>query len=110
MARGFLRVMRKILVGHPCLYYALGEGVCVKTTKAKHQRRKPHSFCGVYVVAEATTHKQSHVATRILKPLDSRGLTTRLKPRPTNLHASIQNLGAMPKRQAGAYQAKSPRL
>src|SRR6266699_4432541 len=42
--------------------------VCVRTAKAKLQRLKPHSFCGVYVVAKATTHKQSRVATQTLKP------------------------------------------
>jgi hypothetical protein len=32
------------------------------------QRLKPHLFCGVYVVAKATTHKHSRVATQTLKP------------------------------------------
>jgi hypothetical protein len=32
------------------------------------QRLKPHLFCGVYVVAKATTHKHSLVATQTLKP------------------------------------------
>jgi hypothetical protein len=40
--------------------------VCVRTAKAKLQRLKPHSFCGVFVVAEATTHKHSRMATQTL--------------------------------------------
>jgi hypothetical protein len=45
-----------------------GLRVCVRTAKAKLQRLKPHSFCGVNVVAEATTHKHSRFATQTLKP------------------------------------------
>jgi hypothetical protein len=40
--------------------------VCVRTAKAKLQRLKPHSFCGVFVVAEATTHIHSRMATQTL--------------------------------------------
>jgi hypothetical protein len=35
----------------------------MRTAKEKPQRLKPHSFCGVYVVAEATTHKHFRDAT-----------------------------------------------
>jgi hypothetical protein len=44
----------------------MGQRVCVRSAKAKLQRLKPHSFCGVYVVAEATTHKHSRVSTQTL--------------------------------------------
>jgi hypothetical protein len=38
--------------------------VFARTERAKLQRLKPHSFSGVFVVAEATTHKHSRVATK----------------------------------------------
>jgi hypothetical protein len=41
----------------------------VRTAKARLQRLKPHLFCGVYVVAKATTHKHSRVGTQTLKPV-----------------------------------------
>jgi hypothetical protein len=41
----------------------------VRTDKLRRQRLKPHSFCEVYVVAKATTHKDSVVLTQTLKPL-----------------------------------------
>src|ERR1700730_17155746 len=44
--------------------------VCVRTTKARLQRLKPHSLRGVYVVAEATTHKHSRAATQTQKARD----------------------------------------
>jgi hypothetical protein len=42
---------------------------CVRIAKAKFQRLKPHSFYGLYVVADATTHKHSRVATQTLQPV-----------------------------------------
>jgi hypothetical protein len=36
--------------------------------QTQFQRLKPHLFCSVYVVAKATTHKHSRVATQTLKP------------------------------------------
>ena len=40
----------------------------MRTAKARLQRLKPHLFCSSYVVAKATTHKHSRVATQTLKP------------------------------------------
>jgi hypothetical protein len=40
----------------------------VRTAKAKRQRLKPHLFCSIYLVAKATTHKHSCVATQTLQP------------------------------------------
>jgi len=38
-----------------------GFRTCVRTAKLEHQRLKPHLFCRSYVVAKATTHKDSQV-------------------------------------------------
>src|ERR1700730_12432428 len=62
---------RSLVVGFSAsnLRYAITPScVCVRIAKTKIQRLKPHSFCGVYVVAEATTHKHSRGATQALLP------------------------------------------
>jgi carboxymethylenebutenolidase len=41
--------------------------VRVATPPSKGQRLKPHSFWGIYVVAEATTHKHSRATTQTLQ-------------------------------------------
>src|SRR5271168_4086468 len=44
------------------------EKVCVRAAKAELQRLKPLGVGAVYVVAKATTHKDSRVLTQSLQP------------------------------------------
>jgi len=57
------------VLGRPVLFVGRGFRVCVRTAKPVLQRLKPHRFRCVYVVAEATTYKDSTFLTQTLQPL-----------------------------------------
>src|SRR5580704_1545537 len=60
-------VMHRLGIGSPFNGAAALE-IFVRTEKSELQRLKPLAFCAVYVVAKATTHKDSQVLIQTLQP------------------------------------------
>jgi hypothetical protein len=62
------RRRRLPLAAQTFLVTQTSESVC-DLQKQNFSGLKPHSFCGAYVVAEATTHKHPRVARQTLRPV-----------------------------------------